>query len=162
MLFRRFVLLGLCAAFASSASCAPRDGGPRGAGAPGDTQTLTIVSGGSEARFNVELADTDEERRIGLMYRTSMAENAGMLFDFSHENQVQSMWMKNTLIPLDMAFIAKDGRIVRIEKMTTPRSLTSIRSGEQVAAVLEVNGGRFDALGIKPGDTVRHPLFSGQ
>lgn len=157
MLLRRLVLVGLFAAFASAASCAPRDGG-----AQSRTETLTIAASAGAARFDVEIADTDEERRIGLMYRTSLPENGGMLFDFSRENSVQSMWMKNTLIPLDMAFIAKDGRIVRIEAMTTPRSLQSISSGEPVAAVLEVKGGRLEALGVKPGDIVRHPLFGGE
>lgn len=158
MLLRRLILAGLFAAFSSAASCAPRDVGTVQA----KTEKLTIGAAGGEARFDVEIADTDEERRIGLMYRTSLPENGGMLFDFSRENSVQSMWMKNTLIPLDMAFIAKDGRIVRIEAMTTPRSLASISSGEPVAAVLEVNGGRLEALGVKAGDIVRHPLFGGE
>ncbi len=157
MLLRRLILVSLFAAFSSAASCAPQGGGTRA-----KTEKLTIVATGGEARFDVEIADTDEERRIGLMYRTSLPENGGMLFDFRRENTEQSMWMKNTLIPLDMAFIAKDGRIVRIEAMTTPRSLTSISSGEPVVAVLEVNGGRLEALGVKPGDIARHPLFGGE
>lgn len=157
MSFRRLVLLGLLAMFASAASCAPRNAG-QGAGA----EKLTIVTERGDAHFMVEIADSDEERRIGLMYRTALPDNGGMLFDFSHEDSFQSMWMKNTLIPLDMAFIAKDGRIVRIASMTTPRSLASISSGEPVAAVLEVGGGRLEALGVKAGDTVRHPLFDGK
>jgi len=154
MVFRRLVLLGLFAVFASAASCAPR-----AEGAAAKTEKLTISTDRGDAHFQVEVADSDEERRIGLMYRTSLPENGGMLFDFSDEDRVQSMWMKNTLIPLDMAFIAKDGRIVRIEAMTTPRSLASISSGAPVAAVLEVAGGRFEALGVKAGDIVHHPLF---
>ena len=157
MLLRRLVVVGLFAAFASAASCAPRDLGPGT-----KSEKLTISTEGGAASFTVEIADTDEERRIGLMYRTKLPENGGMLFDFTHENRVQSMWMKNTLIPLDMAFIAKDGRIVRIEAMTTPRSLASISSGEPVAAVLEVAGGRLAASGVKAGDTVRHSLFDGE
>jgi len=81
-----------------------------------------------------------------------------MLFDFERDQPV-SMWMKNTLIPLDMAFIAKDGVIKRIAENTTPRSLESIPSGEPVVAVLEVNGGTFARLGVRSGDTVRHPMF---
>ena len=157
MVFRRLVLFGLFAAFASAASCAPRDAGPGAS-----VQNLSITTARGDANFQVELADTDEERRIGLMYRTTLPENGGMLFDFSHEDRAQSMWMKNTLIPLDMAFIAKDGRIVRIAAMTTPRSLASIGSGEPVAAVLEVGGGRLEGLGVKAGDTVHHPLFDGK
>jgi hypothetical protein len=93
------------------------------------------------------------------MHRTSLAENSGMLFDFRPRNEIQSMWMKNTLIPLDMAFIGADGRIVKIAEMTTPRSLQSIRSEAPAVAVLEVNGGKLSALGVKPGDLVRHPIF---
>lgn len=157
MVFRRLVLFGLIAAFASAASCAPRNDA-----SSANTEKLTIETTSGAVSFDVEIADTDEERRIGLMYRTDMAESAGMLFDFSHEDRAQSMWMKNTLIPLDMAFIAKDGRIVRIAAMTTPRSLASIGSGAPVAAVLEVNGGRFAALGVKEGDIVRYKLFGNQ
>ena len=159
MLLSRFFLFGLFAVFASAASCAPGGAAP-GAGAA--TEKLVISTASGDAPFMVEIADTDEERRIGLMYRTKLPENGGMLFDFSDENRVQSMWMKNTLIPLDMAFIAKDGRIVRIEAMTTPRSLASISSGAPVAAVLEVAGGRLAALGVTAGDTVHHPLFDGK
>ena len=153
MLVRRIFLSGFIAAFASAASCAPKSQDPA------SVDELTISTSAGEAKFNVEIADTDEERRIGLMYRTSLPENGGMLFDFTHENTIQSMWMKNTLIPLDMAFIAKDGRIIKIAAQTTPRSLASISSGAPAAAVLEVRGGRMEELGIKPGDIVHHPLF---
>lgn len=154
MLLRRVILFGLLAAFASAASCAPKQ-----EKSEASTEKLTIATASGDVRFDVEIADTDEERRIGLMYRTSLPESGGMLFDFSHENSTQSMWMKNTLIPLDMAFIAKDGRIVNIAAMTTPRSLAPIRSTAPVAAVLEVRGGRFEELGVTAGDIVDHPLF---
>lgn len=153
VLLRRLFFTGMIAIFASAASCAPR-----GADSGGAVDELVVVTSGGEHRFAVEVADDDDERRIGLMYRTSLDENAGMLFDFA-ENEVQSMWMKNTLIPLDMAFIAKDGRIVKIAAETTPRSLQSINSGEPAVAVLEVSGGRLAALGVKAGDLVRHPIF---
>ena len=153
MVFRRLLIVGLFAVFASSASCAPTKSAEAKAG------DLVILSGGAERKFAVELADDDDERRIGLMYRTELPADGGMLFDFGPESEVRSMWMKNTLIPLDMAFIAPDGRIVKIAAETTPRSLESIGSGEPVLAVLEVNGGRLAALGVRPGDYVRHPLF---
>ena len=88
-----------------------------------------------------------------------MAPDAGMLFDFG-EPQPLAMWMKNTLIPLDLAFIDKDGVIRRITANATPRSLESLPSGSPVIAVLEVNGGVFEKLGIKAGDKVRHKMFS--
>ncbi len=153
---RRLLLFGLVALFGSAASCAPR-----GEGSPG-ADTLVIVSATGEHKFKVEVADSDEERQIGLMYRTAMAEDAGMLFDFRHNVAEHSMWMKNTLIPLDMAFIAADGRIATIAAETTPRSLASVSSRVPVAAVLEVNGGRLAALGVKEGDFVRHPFFKPQ
>jgi hypothetical protein len=153
----RAALLAVAAAFATGASCA-RDAAPAGE-AKADERVLTIESAGAAHRFKLELARTDEERGQGLMFRTELADDAGMLFDFGPEPRPVSMWMKNTLIPLDMAFIATDGRIARIAAMTTPQSLTSIPSGEDVVAVLEVRGGRFGELGVKEGDIVRHPWF---
>lgn len=72
------------------------------------------------------------------------------------------MWMKNTLIPLDMLFIAEDGIVVKIAERTVPLSLTTISSGERVRAVLEINGGMASRLGIRPGDRVVHPAFEEQ
>lgn len=152
-MIRRTLILALSAAFVSAAACAQRE-------AADDAGQLVIVSAQGEHRFTVEIADEDEERRIGLMYRTALADDAGMLFDFRDERKIQSMWMKNTLIPLDMAFIAADGRIINIAAMTTPRSLQSVRSDAPAAAVLEVNGGRLEAIGVKAGDLVRHPIFA--
>jgi hypothetical protein len=148
------LLITLASLFGSALACAPKR-----VAAP--TDELVIESASGAHRFDVEIADDDQERALGLMYRTSLPENGGMLFDFTHDVSEHSMWMKNTLIPLDIAFIAADGTIVRIAAMTTPRSLQSISSGAPVAAVLEVNGGRFEALGVKAGDRVRHPLFAG-
>ncbi len=155
---RAFVLAAAAALFATGASCT-RDGA-NAAQAAAAENVLTIVSGDREHRFRIELAKTDEERSQGLMFRTELADDAGMLFDFGPEPRPVSMWMKNTLIPLDMAFIAENGRIARIAAMTTPRSLTSVPSGEDVLAVLEVRGGRLAELGVKEGDVVRHPMFA--
>jgi uncharacterized protein len=153
----RVAALIAAAALTTGASCA-RDGAAR-PGAAISENALTIVSGDREHRFRIELARSDEERAQGLMFRTELADDAGMLFDFGPDPRPVSMWMKNTLIPLDMAFIAEGGRIARIAAMSTPRSLTSIPSGEDVVAVLEVRGGRFAELGVREGDLVRHPLF---
>ena len=133
--------------------------GDRVGGIGGASQNIVVITSETgEHRFRVEIADDDEERRIGLMYRTEMAADAGMLFDFEVSRPI-SMWMKNTLISLDMAFIDEKGVIKRIAANTTPRSLESVQSGEPVIAVLEVNGGVLDSLGIKAGDTVDHPMF---
>jgi uncharacterized protein len=124
------------------------------------TAELTIESGGKRHKFNVEFADTDERRALGLMYRTTLAADAGMLFDFKVDQPV-AMWMRNTRLPLDMLFITRDGRIANIAQRTVPFSETSIYSSGPVRGVLELNGGTAERLGLKPGDRVIHPMFRG-
>jgi uncharacterized membrane protein (UPF0127 family) len=123
------------------------------------TGELTIETSGGAKRFSIELADNDEHRALGLMHRPSMAADHGMLFDFKRD-EVVAMWMRNTRIPLDMLFIARDGRVVNIAKRTVPFSEQSIFSDGPVRAVLELNGGTTDRLQIKPGDKVLHPVFN--
>ena len=122
---------------------------------------LTITTASGTQRFMVEFADTPERRAVGLMHRQSMPADHGMLFDFRADAPV-AMWMRNTRIPLDMLFIAKDGRIVNIAERTVPFSETSIPSKGPVRAVLELNGGTSSRLGIKPGDHVSHPMFKAE
>jgi hypothetical protein len=117
---------------------------------------LIIHAGGSAYKFEVELATTPSEREQGLMFRKSMAPNAGMLFLYPGEQQV-AFWMKNTLIPLDMLFLKADGSIARIAPNAVPLDETPIPSNAEVKAVLEVNGGTAAALGIKEGDKVDYP-----
>ncbi|MFG1346397.1 DUF192 domain-containing protein [Xanthobacter autotrophicus DSM 431] len=124
-------------------------------------EALEIATSKGVMTFEVEVARTDEQRTIGLMFRKSVGEQAGMLFDFKVDQPVY-MWMKNTLVPLDMLFIRADGSIARIAAMTTPLSTETISSGEPVRAVLEIAGGAAKKLGIKPGDRVAHPVFSGK
>jgi uncharacterized membrane protein (UPF0127 family) len=119
---------------------------------------LFIESGGKRHHFTVEFADTDERRALGLMYRTQMAPDAGMLFDFKKDQDV-AMWMRNTRIPLDMLFITRDGRVANIAQRAVPFSEATIPSAGPVRAVLELNGGTAEKLGLKPGDRVIHPLF---
>ena len=119
---------------------------------------LSIETDDATHTFTVEIADDQEEISFGLMERESMAENAGMLFDFNPPRDPQ-MFMKNTLIPLDMLFISSDGTIEMIARNAVPGSLRTISAGIPVAAVLEINGGRAAELGIEPLDTVIHPLF---
>jgi len=123
---------------------------------PAEAAPLIIHAGGSTYKFEVELATTPAEREQGLMYRKSLAPNAGMLFLYPDEQQV-AFWMRNTLIPLDMLFLKADGSIARIAHNAVPLDETPISSNATVKAVLEVNGGTAQALGIKEGDKVDYP-----
>lgn len=109
--------------------------------------------------FNIELADTAEERARGLMFRENMARSAGMLFVYEHPQRV-AFWMKNTLIPLDMIFVEADGRISHIHENAIPGDLTPIPGGDTVFAVLEINAGLASQYGFSVGDQLRHKVFS--
>ncbi len=123
-----------------------------------EVSPLSVVTGSGTHRFIVELARSGRQHAQGLMYRRRMARDAGMLFIYGRP-AVQNMWMKNTLIPLDMLFIAGDGRIVSIVQRAVPLSLQTISSGAPVTGVLEVNGGTVSRLKISVGDRVVHPAF---
>ena len=122
------------------------------------TSELTIVSATGPHRFTVEVAETPEQMEQGLMFRRTMAPDAGMLFDYKAPT-VATMWMRNTLIPLDMLFVDAQGRIVNIHQRAVPQSLDVIAAGAPVRAVIELNGGTAARLGIAPGDQVQHPIF---
>jgi uncharacterized membrane protein (UPF0127 family) len=129
---------------------------PKARGA--EQQTLEIASRSGVHVFAVELAVTDEERQRGLMFRRSLPESYGMLFDFKRDQDV-SMWMHNTYVSLDMIFIQGDGRIRRIAESTETLSDKIIPSGGPVRAVLEVVAGTAKRYGIEPGDRVASPIF---
>ena len=114
---------------------------------------LTIQSGSKTHRFIVEVARTGLEQQAGLMNRNSLAPDRGMIFPYGAAQPV-AFWMKNTLIPLDMIFVAPGGKILRIEANTVPYSLEPVPSGGDVEAVLELAGGRAAELGINHGDQV--------
>jgi uncharacterized protein len=113
---------------------------------------LTITSASGVHRFTVEIARTLEQQQHGMMFRTSLGPDRGMLFPYSEPSNL-SFWMKNTLIPLDMIFIRADGTIARITT-AVPESEAPVPAGEPVTAVLEIAGGRAAELGIRPGDRV--------
>ena len=120
------------------------------------TSTLTITnSAGERVEVEVEIADDDAERQRGLMERTALAENAGMLFVFEREQSL-SFWMRNTLIPLSVAYIDSEGRIVDIQDMQ-PLDDTSHPSAEPARYALEVNQGFFAERGVRVGETVELP-----
>ena len=120
---------------------------------------LTIKTAKFNTKFSVEMAISAQQQSQGLMFRRSMAADAGMLFDYRIPQRI-SMWMKNTYIPLDMIFIGSDGKVINIAERTIPQSETVISSKGRARAVLEVNGGTASRLGIKPGDQVKHSIFN--
>jgi uncharacterized membrane protein (UPF0127 family) len=123
------------------------------------TEPLVIVTrDGTQHRFTVEMALTPEQQMIGLMFRTEVKPDEGMLFDWGSPRE-STMWMRNTLVPLDMLFIAADGRIHRIAERTVPLSLATISSQGPVRATLELAGGTAERLGLRPGDRVLHRIF---
>ena len=126
-----------------------------GRAAAADLHPLEIVTRSGVQVFSVEEAKSDQERERGLMFRTALPEGQGMIFDFSPEQNV-SMWMKNTLIPLDMIFIRADGRILRIAENTRTQSEDIIPSGGPVRAVVEVIAGTARKYGIAAGDKVSY------
>jgi hypothetical protein len=121
-------------------------------------ETLTLVTKGGPVVIDIEATETLDEMQRGLMFRTHLAEKAGMLFTYDQPREV-GMWMENTHIPLDMVFIRADGVVHRIEAWTEPFSRKTIPSRGDVLACLELAGGAAERLGLKPGDRVEHPAF---
>jgi len=115
--------------------------------------TVTVNLGGE--KFVLEVARTPEEQRQGLMNRKSLEPNRGMIFIYERDSRL-SFWMKNTTIPLSIAFISKDGTIREIYDMK-PLSTRSIESTHSVRYALEVNRGTFERLGLAPGDRIELP-----
>lgn len=122
------------------------------------TDRLLVITATGKHTFALEIAKTNEERAKGLMFRKSMPQNHGMLFIF-HDERPISMWMKNTLIPLDMIFLSGEGIVTSIVQETSPLSEEIITSDRQAQAVIEVNAGVAQKIGLVPGDKIRHPLF---
>ena len=120
-------------------------------------QKTTVLSiereSAAAVEITVEIARTDEERSKGLMYRKQLPDGNGMLFVFDRDQQL-SFWMKNTVIPLSIAFIASDGSIVEIKDMQ-PHDLSSVQSSRSVRYALEVPQGWFGRVNVKPGDVVK-------
>ena len=119
---------------------------------------LVVETHKGRTEFVVEIAVSNAQRSKGLMFRTSLAPNNGMLFDFGADRMV-SMWMKNTYIPLDMVFIRADGKIAGISSNTVPHSLAVISSTEAVRYVLEINAGAAVRAGLAAGLVLQHAVF---
>lgn len=138
--------------------CSSGSSDTAGSGEAAATEPLTIVTDTGRHAFSVEIADDDAERARGLMYRTPLADDRGMLFQFDEATE-QSFWMRNTPSSLDILYIAPDGRIVSIARNTTPNSDMSIPSNGAANGVLELRGGRAAEISADPGDQIVHPFF---
>lgn len=123
-----------------------------------ETEKLEIITARGKFEFLVEIADEPQERTIGLMNREQLEPRGGMLFAFD-QSRVISMWMKNTLIPLDMIFVFDNGTVATIAQNTVPHSLEIVSSLVPVPYVLELKGGMAALIGLKSGDKLVHRLF---
>jgi uncharacterized membrane protein (UPF0127 family) len=124
--------------------------------------TLTIATPDARVhRFNVWVAGDDRHRQLGLMFVKDLGEDAGMLFIYP-QSQPISMWMKNTVLSLDMLFVAADGRIANVVESTTPQSEKIIESKGPVLGVIELKAGTAKRLHIQAGARVEHPAFKSQ
>ncbi len=150
--FQRIVI-GFVLLFHAGASAAQN-----GAQRLADTPLAIETADGHHHNFTVEVAQSRQERGIGLMFRPELAESRGMIFQYEGP-RVISIWMKNTFVPLDILFIGADGRIVNIAHDATPHSEDSIFSDGEVVSALELAAGVTEKLGIEPGDLVRHRIF---
>jgi uncharacterized protein len=164
MKLRRSHILGAMA-FALLAGCTvPANGGSQTAGCEAGAEqstspaglkqvTLCITSKTKTHSFTVEVAGGLISQAKGLMFRTELADTAGMIFPFGQPKRA-SFWMKNTVIPLDIIFVRPNGTIESIAENTVPYSTDPVESGEPVGAVLELRGGLTAELGIAAGDRV--------
>jgi len=158
-------LLPIFLAAIALAACSPQAGSASPSGAASQAEArrhpvsglevipLAVTRDGASHTFQVEVARSGAEQEKGLMFRTSMGADEGMIFP-REPAAPAAFWMKNTVIPLDIIFIGPDGRITNIEANAEPYSLTPRLSQGAAAAVLELNGGRAAELGIGPGDSV--------
>jgi len=112
-----------------------------------------------QTSFTVEIADTEAERARGLMFRETLPRGAGMLFVYERPQPV-AFWMKNTLIPLDLIFLDRQGRVTRVHEHAVPGDLTPIHGGNEVFAVLEINAGLARRYGVAVGSQMQHEIFS--
>ncbi|MEI9997233.1 MAG: DUF192 domain-containing protein [Rhizomicrobium sp.] len=146
MSFAAFALVLLAAVPASAAPRLP-------------VETVVIQTGHGEHAFQMEVAADETSRATGLMRRTHLARDAGMLFDF-RTVVMTAFWMKDTPLPLDIIFVRADGTISTIAANAVPYSTAEIAAAEPIRAVIEIRGGLSRELGIVPGNRVRAPIFT--
>ncbi len=125
---------------------------------PPKIEQITIVTAQASTMIQAEIADTDDLRERGLMFRHIMPPDHAMLFDFGKPRPA-AMWMKNTYMSLDMIFVREDGTIAAIAENTVPKSLDTISVQEPVEGVIELAAGTVKKLGIHQNDKVFHRIF---
>lgn len=150
--FSKFALVTLAIVSVLAPPARPDDKIPLG------HSTVIIDTPRGPVRFAVEVASDDASRERGLMFRTRLPNDAGMLFEFPVA-RMESFWMKNTILSLDILFIRADGTISSVSASAKPYSEANINSIEPVRAVLEINGGRSAAMGIAAGQKVHNAFF---
>lgn len=157
---RRVFVLGVAAipALSSGAGALAEEDATKPQAELPKEKLVIVTKGGQRHELNVEMALTPEQQTTGLMFRTSVPADGGMLFDWGGPRE-SLMWMRNTVSPLDMVFINADGTIRRIAEDTVPQSLATIDSGGPVRATLELAAGSARRLGIHAGDKVEQRIF---
>ena len=133
-------------------------------GQSSDANTVSIIepkSGDIRTTYKIDVADTQEKLYHGLMGRTSIDENYGLLFDLNiaPKDADIGFWMKDTLIPLDFVFFDDEGKVFHVYQNAQPNDLTTIRAPKRPRAVLEINAGQVDKFGIQIGDELKADLF---
>jgi len=158
------LIMALSAAVLALTACSPSASSASGAAQPSAAAAvhplsglrvvpLTITAKGKRHEFRVEVAATGIEQGKGLMFRTAMGADEGMIFPMDPPRPA-SFWMRNTVIPLDLIFVGPDGKILNIAANAIPYDESPLTSHGAVKGVLELNGGRAAQLGILPGDSV--------
>lgn len=159
---KQFFHRGLACLAISLAACSPGQADTKAAGAAQvavhpvsglKVIPLTVISGAGAHRFRVELAASPAEQEKGLMFRTAMGADEGMIFPMDPPRRA-AFWMRNTVIPLDIVFIGVDHKVLNIAANAVPYDETPLPSADKVSGVLELNGGRAAQLGITPGSKV--------
>jgi len=123
-----------------------------------EADRIEVLAAAGSRTFSIEIADEPDEQARGLMFRSALPQDSGMLFIFDPPRPA-NFWMQNTMIPLDMIFIGDGGQVESIAERTDTFSQRISQSQGPVRAVLEINGGLSRELGIGPGTQMRHPAF---
>jgi uncharacterized membrane protein (UPF0127 family) len=160
MITRRFLLAGLSAlAILPAANALSQIINPTSAQPTLPTEKMVIVTqDGRKLDFTVEMALTQDQQTVGLMFRKTVPDGTGMLFDWGAPRE-SNMWMRNTVSSLDMLFVQPDGTISHIAEHTVPQSLAVIASGGPVRATIEIAAGTAEKLNIRVGDKVQNRIF---